>query len=138
MTAGRRATVSSGRRYSRVTHIISNDNSNDEKRIPIRSYGSQMSSCAVGRLTTENSVRVGFFDRTFQTRKPFHAGCKIGDLHRLSRHSYSDLDCDRDDSNLIKSTAASNLRVHFALEDVDCSCPMHAARRPVRINAQRL
>lgn len=126
VTAGRRATDSSEGRYNRFIHIISND----KQRIPLRSSGSQLSSCAADRLHPENSVRVGFFDRTFPTRKPFHVGCKIGDLHHLSRHSYSDLDCDRDDSNLIKSTTASNLRVHFALEDVayaDCSCPVHPA-----------
>ena len=65
-------------------------------------------------------TKSAFCDKTFPGRKqqPLpSSGCKIGDFYRLSRHSYSDLDrCDNGEE-LVKSTTATNLRVHFASEN---------------------
>ena len=64
-------------------------------------------------------TKSAFCDKTFPGRKQQaipSSGCKIGDFYRLSRHSYSDLDrCDNGEE-LVKSTTATNLRVHFASE----------------------
>jgi len=95
--------------------------------MPSFRFGGLRSTAATGSDKAPDGTKGGFFDRTFPTRKPFHGGCKIGDLHHLSRHSYSDLDCRYDGSSLIKSTTTSSLRVHFALEEdsaglnFDCS-----------------
>lgn len=85
--------------------------------MPSSRFGSQRSTTATGSDKAPDVTKGGFFDRTFPSRKPFHGGCKIGDLHHLSRHSYSDLDCRYDGSGLTKSTTTSSLRVHFALEE---------------------